>query len=73
MTDATIQDFLAHTMYLTDCRNRGMHGVAWACMDESQRRFWLACAAGAFASWLETEANLKRARDAGNAKGFFFP
>lgn len=73
MSLPTIPDFLAHTMYLTDCRNRGVQGLTWACMTEDERKRWRAFGAGAYHAWLTMEKVQKRARDAGNPMGRFVP
>lgn len=68
-----IEDFHAHAMYLTHCRRQGQIGVAWLCMDDTERERYRKFALVAYKGWLEMEQQLARLRAEGNPRAFFVP
>jgi hypothetical protein len=73
MTTPTLEDFHAHVLYLTDCRNRGVIGITWAVMAEDIREAWRMQARKAFEHWLEMERQQAERLAGKDSRGFFVP
>lgn len=72
-SEPTLEDFYAHVMYLTDCRNRGQQVVAWQCMDDAVRERWRVHVRSALCNWRAAESFLARERANGNPHAMFYP